>query len=498
MTRTCGSCGRAWPSTAAFCGACGALLDPSVAARPDPTTTRRTAALRHAVARPAVGWMAVVAVVLLAVVAVPRLTVERTPPVDGEVGVPEDGELQAAPAAAPPRSRAPAPEVTCTVDDTPVPCVRWSRPLLPPEDPELGWGAWPSVVGDRLLLAAPDGIEGIDPLDGTRRWRAPLADAAHLLDADDEVAVVGADGEMSLLDLDAGAPRWTARALPMTWGDVLSGDVVVLADTPAVLVGHDRADGAPRWRWHAPWQDGFGLRDLGDGRLLVVSGSNRGMAVVDVRTGEELAISDTDSGWLVGLAGDVAVTARTAPRHRPGRAGDPGATLVGTDVDDLSVRWEQDVPSSDVSFGLVDGVVLAPSARLLTALDTATGQVAWELALSPAAEIAAHADGWFPGLGDAPPDVVVVRDPAADTVRGHDPATGALRWEQTTSATPAYAVVGGRDVVVHSPGIVEVLDAETGRHRVRIQAPANASLLALDPAVVAHPASGHLVGLDLP
>lgn len=497
MTRTCDSCGRAWPSAAAFCGVCGALLDPSVAARPDPVTGR-TSALRHAVARPAVGWAAAIAVVLLAVVAVPRLTVERTQPVDGEIGVPEDDELQAAPAAAPPRSRAPAPEVTCSLDDAPVPCVRWSRPLLPPEDPELGWGAWPSVVGDHLLLSAPDGIEGIDPVEGTRRWRTPMTEIAHPVDADEDVAVIGSNGEVALFDLDTGTPLWTTQAVPMAWGDVLAEELVVLADTPGALVGHDRGDGTPRWRWQAPWQDGFGLRDLDDGRLLVTSGSNRGMAVLDVGTGEELAITDADVGWLVGLAGDVAVTAQTSPRHRPGRAGDPGATLVGTDVDDLAVRWEQEVPSSDVSFGLVGGVVLAPSARLLTALDTATGQVAWELALPPAADIAAHADGWFPGLGAAPPDVVVVLDPAGDTVRGHDPATGALRWERATRATPAHAVVGGRDVVVHSPGSVEVLDAATGRHRVRIQAPADASLLALDPAVVAHPASGHLVGLDLP
>lgn len=498
MARTCGSCGRAWPSAAAFCGACGALLDPSVAARPDTTRIGRVSSIRRRLARPAVAWAGTVAVVVATVVAVPALTVERTPPVDGAIDVPEGDELQAAPAAVPPSPRAPAPEVTCEVDAAPVPCVRWSRELLPPEDLQRGWSAWSTVVGDRVLVSSPRGLEMIDPVDGTRRWRVPVDDLPELVDADDDVAVVGMGGEMTVLDLEEGTPRWASRARPITWGDVLVEDVVVLADTPAVLVGHDRADGRPRWRWDAPWQDGFGLRDLGEGRLLVLSGGARGMAVLDARTGEELAVTDAETGWLLGLSHDVAVTARTAPRHRPGRAGDPGATLVGLDLDDLSIRWEQDVPSSDVSFGLVDGVVLAPSARLLTALDARSGQVAWELELPSTSEVAMHADGWFVGLDPVRPRVVVTRDLSDELVRGHDPATGAVLWDHRTSGSPEYVFVGGQGVVVHARGAVAVLDADSGRERVQIRTPADASLLGLDPAIVAHSSSGHLVGLDLP
>lgn len=492
MTRTCGSCGRAWPSTAAFCGTCGALLDPSVATRADRSRPVRPSTRR------ALGWATAAVVVVATVVAVPSLTVERTPPVDGGIDVPEGDELQAAPAAVPPRPRAPAPEVTCAVETGPVACVRWSRELLPPTDPEHGWGVWPTVVGDVLLLSSPDGIEGVDRADGTRRWRTPSAGAPHLVDADRDVAVMVAEGVTTLLDLDGGIPRWTARALPITWGDVLGEDVVVLADTPAVLVGHDRDDGHPRWRWHAPWQDGFGLRDLGDGRLLVLSGSNRGMAVLDARTGDQLALTDQDHGWLLGLADGVAVGARTPPRHRPGRAGDPGATMVGIELDDLTIRWEQDVPSSDVSFAVVDGFLVAPSARRLTALDATSGQVAWELEVPSTTSLATYVDGWFAGLDHNPPTVVVTHDPSDAVVRGHAPATGTVRWEHRASAPPEYVVAGGRDVVVHLRGAVEVLDAATGQQRMRIQLPHDASLLALDPAVVAHAPSGHLVGLDLP
>lgn len=497
MARTCGSCGRAWTSTAAFCGACGALLDPSVAARPDTTRTGRGSSIWRHLARPGVGWAGAVVVVVAAVVAVPALTVERTPPVDGEIDVPEGDELQAAPAAVPPRPRAPAPEVTCEVDGDPVPCVRWSRELLPPEDLEHGWRAWPTVVGDRVLLSSVDEIEMVDAVDGTRGWRAPV-DMPHLVDVDEDVAVVVSGGDVTLLDLVAGLPRWATRAVPTTWGDALLEDVVVMADAPATLVGRDRDDGRPRWRWEAPWQDGFGLSDLGGGRLLVTSGATHGMAVLDTRTGEEQAVTDQEHGWLVGITGDVAIGVDTPPQHRPGRAGDPGATLRGIDLRDLSIIWEQEVPASDVSFAVVDGFVLAPSARHLTALQATSGQLAWERELPATTEIAIHVDDWFPGLGVGKPDVVVTHDPAEGTISGHDPASGAVRWEHRTSANPEHVVVGGRDVVVHARGSVEVLDADSGRARVRILAPPDASLVGLDPTIVAHDASGHVVRLELP
>ncbi len=144
-------------------------------------------------------------------------------------------------------------------------------------------------------------------------------------------------------------------------------------------------------------------------------------------------------------------------------------------------------------------MVLAPSTGRVTAFDATTGDEAWHVDVPSTTEVATHhqQDAWGTPGSDAPGSpVAVVYDQVDDLVRAHDPATGALRWEHETDLDLHWAVAGADEVLLHSQTSMVVLDAHTGHERLRIEAPFETGLVHLDPTMLVHPPSGHVVRVD--
>ena len=504
MSRTCESCSRSWRGSATFCGGCGDLLPDAMAGTEVPTPGRGSA-------RRGLVLAVVLGVAVLAGAAtVPSLTVERTPPVTGEVGVPETDDLQAAPAGTAPRRAVPGPEVSCSRGDEPVDCVVWERDLLAPPGPD-GQQGWPVASGDHLLLTGPDGVEGVDARTGTRLWEHD--DPTHPVPRDvaGDVAVLEGPGGVSVVDLGTGVVRWESpRADGVVQGDVLHDDLVLTLDDDggATVVARDVEDGAPRWRWTArwPWVQAYGA--VGDRLLLAPATEDPGLAIVDRRTGAEVARSDVQtSWWVLGAADDTVVLAepieeRTGEGHGP--AGDGRAMLRGVSLDDATIRWERPVAAGQVRFGLVDGVVLVPSTSpgaitafdAVTAFDAATGQVAWERGLEPTEELGHHRPG---GFGTAPdwtrtPQVVVTSDHADGLVRGHDPRTGDVRWERPMVGQVMHVGADADVVWVGFEHGFALLAPDTGQERLRVHG-TGITPISPDPLLVFHHESGTVLRL---
>lgn len=500
MSRTCGSCGRSWHGAAAFCGACGDLLPDALSA-----TVARTAGDRSGRRGPLLA-VALGIAVLAGATAVPSLSIERTPPVTGEIGVPEADDLRTAPPGTTRRRAVPAPDVTCAVADRPVTCVVWSRDLVGPASPD-GRQAWPAIVDrDHVLLAGQDALTGVDVHDGTRLWQDEAMGHAFPHDAGSGVVVLdGPAGGAQVRDLTTGQPRWESEgAGGVVQGDVVQGDVVLTGaaerDEPAV-VARDLADGTQRWRWGSPWRSVQVAGVTGDRILLMPTHDESGLAVLDVRTGAALAVAEAEvAHWLVGVVADVAVLALPAGQQGSSRrapAGDGGALLRGVSLLDGQVAWEHRVPAGDVMFGLVDGVVLAPSTDRLTVLDARTGVEAWRL------EPTDEAAGYHGPLGatGAPswqdlPSIVVTVDDQDDVLRGRDPLTGEVRWATPVDGVLHVAVSPEAVWAVRHEGFV-LLDPDTGRERLQVHAPGHHPA-GFDPLVLFHHGSGTVTRLSVP
>lgn len=118
--------------------------------------------------------------------------------------------------------------------------------------------AWPSALdppGTPAVMAGEATVMALDPLTGAERWARPLpaglvqgvgvgaAGAAILVTPPDDAP----GGEVHLLDLADGTPRWSARVPERVHGVQVSASSVLTAG-PAVRYAWDAAGGAPRWR----------------------------------------------------------------------------------------------------------------------------------------------------------------------------------------------------------------------------------------------------------
>ena len=504
MTRTCATCGRTWGRRAAFCGACGDLLDTSLAARPDDLAP---AGWWH---RPAVAGALAVAGVVGVVAAVPAVSIGGPPPVDGEVGMPSVDELQAAPGAlAAPRRAVAPPALTCSGPEDPSDCVLWSRALAPPLEAGSSSQSWVVAKGDRVVVATDEHLEGVDADTGTRLWRVARAPEAFPLGVGREVLVLGDDQVLEVVDLDDGTRLWSTRTntIDSLMGSPAflpraSGDELVVTGPPSSLDGpgvaaRDARDGTVRWTWRGP-RDGGGLyvRTLDDDRLLVgFSGSRSGFVVLDARTGAELHRVTEDVGaWIIDVVGDVAVTLHDRNRPSRSRGGDPGGFLRGIDITSDDTVWEQPVRALDTGIQLVSNLALVPTARHLTAIDVRTGEIVWEVSTERTEQVAGtHL--WGRRTAEVTtPDVVVTFLHGDTAVQARDPRTASLVWRRELPATVQYAAMTRDEVVVVTDDGFHVLDATTGEDR-RVWSVRPIPMVERDPLVLYDPQSGHVVRL---
>jgi outer membrane protein assembly factor BamB len=501
VARTCGTCGRTWDRRATFCGACGDLLDESSTSTRDRGPGR--AWWRHPTLLVTTLALAVVGVVA----AVPRLTVERVAPVDGEIGVPAADELRVARAGAGASLPVAAPEISCDRQGVATDCVAWSRALVDPATAD-GTAAWVVAAGDRLLTGGEDRVEAVDPRTGRRQWRLDVDHPHRPTGVVEGGVVLAGGGTTTMVDLATGEARWAVPTDDVVWGDVAVDGLVLTGASGGDgtgIVARDVSDGSERWRWSGGWGDAL-VRPLGD-RVLVASGIDGSLALLDATSGSELARTDQPNGWLIGITDTTAVY-QTVPTGNPGGpnpAGDPGATLVGLDLQDLGVRWERRVRASDVGFGVLAGIVVAPSTGRLTGIDAATGAVAWEVETDgPAASagstevVAYHGplDAFGPTLAPATP-VLVTLEPAGGRVRGRDPATGAVLWQSMAETDLHHALVGDGIVLVLTSEGHRVLDIGDGTVRVHVRAP-NTSPISRFPLLLLHHESGYVVRVRSP
>lgn len=376
------------------------------------------------------------------------------------------------------------------------------------------------AVGDTVVVAAEAGLVGIDAVDGTARWRAPLGWGAGQMTAVDGLVVVPTVGGLAAIraedgeviwrvDIDGGMPHIVASG-----GSVLA--VVVGTDEIGAggrLVGLDVATGDRRWDGAladdahvAPWTPRGGPETMGTDGVAVVrvgepvtveqempDGSveswvqlRPGPAVaIDLETGEELW--RTPAGTQVG---DASVSDAGAVMVVYDE-GDPSPAVVVHDIPTGEVRWRAETRWNPNSVLLSDDVVHVAAMERLFVLDAEDGREIVRGEPRPASPMAMRLAGEHLVLDAG--DSVVVMDPSSlevhwererswwgattatgeqlvevseDGVVGLDLADGSERWTFTSSSVGSCEVSRfGGELVVASAGNAFTLDAATGAFR---------------------------------
>lgn len=450
-----------------------------------------------------------VAAALVAVVAaVPTLSIERQDPVDTSIDVPDSDDLQAAPADATVRPHVDPPEITCSEQDVEYDCIVWSRQLASPPPPQSGAPTWAFGVHQGVVIADTDRLELVDVADGARVWSIDAPPDGFPRGVSEEVAVFSGPGTTRVIDLEDGHTRWTFETTGSVSSDTPHGDVIYTAtqagSSPPGVAARGIEDGTVRWTWETEWRDLY-IQHLATDRLLAISHASGHAAILDAATGHEVArLDEFTADWVLGVADGVAVTVRVLDHGEPSDgnpAGDGGAILTGLDVETGAPLWEQEARASQASFGVHEGLVLAPSARHLTALDAATGELVWEVPTSSSEVVATHRGGgpW----GASSPDVrslvehVLTIDQRQGMLRARAPDSGEVVWDRPVAGQPWHASVMGDEVVVFGPEHLHVLTASTGEERVQMSAD-NHQFVGLDPLIVFDHRSGYLTRVDVP
>jgi outer membrane protein assembly factor BamB len=389
--------------------------------------------------------------------------------------------------------------------------------------------AAPLIVDDRIVVIDDFGQAiAVTKEDGKRLWAVGGAGlvGAPILVGEDILAATG-NGSVERIGRDgARLGSWDARtaASPadgepsFSYGPVLGGDAVWLADSSAVIrrLGAPPIDGIPAlgiaWIDHAT-RPPFGSDQFRntvvahDGRAIVV-GFSRGVFSLDPATGSGFKLADLPGEGVVTqldpvVSGDTLLTIS-------------GRTMQALDLRTGQVRWQGVATGTSTRPPAVAGdTVLWPTSTdgngALLAVDLATGTMRWQVGLGAATQIGgvvATADTVFtstppaawslqtgeqrwqvsldavqiggPGLAPDGQTVYVAGiRPAgnAGTVTALDAASGAVRWQielenGVMSPLDRLWVQDGRVVVPDLSGKVIVLDAETGAELWRFQPPA--------------------------
>jgi outer membrane protein assembly factor BamB len=285
-------------------------------------------------------------------------------------------------------------------------------------------------LGGRLYVGTSDGfVVAVDAANGHEAWRVAVSPGGVVVrppaTASGILVTATDDRQLTALDPDNGAVRWTAQVGTDSVGTpVIDGDTVYLGASPestnATLFAFDLATGTERWHIDeslgAPSiADGMGYAtgtdgavvaiDLASGRLLwrtqfeglirapAVSGNvvyvpgdrARFVAALDRQTGgvlwtydidasnqcciavaRGLVLLGTQAGTVYAVGGDGATLApqlASGPSAQPSPTADAATPMAALSRLDTSVGWTTTPPDGAVPWGLT----LAPDGRLWAA-----------------------------------------------------------------------------------------------------------------------------------
>jgi len=289
-------------------------------------------------------------------------------------------------------------------------------------------------------------------VNGHVRWQVPLPTFGNDPQTEPSPVIVGnialfaQDGVVHALQLADGHQLWSwVGSQGDQGGDGVygmwpwHGTVAVLTDqvsTHARLTGLDAATGRVVWTVRLPGRGLYGnLTATADGGLAMV-GTNDKLQTVDIQTGRTRWTQPAAAPrGPVAIGGTVIVGA--------------GGSLIGYDDRSGQVRWTRTGVPEDSVLQILAGLVLVTSGTqgpsdptALTAVDPATGQVAWRF--DPRTPVTVL------GAGPAGLAVTTYFDRKLYLI---DPATGRVRWHAATfiaqdtlplvTATDIYSLEGG-------------------------------------------------------
>lgn len=317
------------------------------------------------------------------------------------------------------------------------------------------------TLGDRVVVALPDGLEALDAASGSLLWRLPLEGRPTAPVAHGGLVVVGTSaGRLVAVDPATGAPRWNVDAGgPVAAPPTPARDLIVVGTKQREVLGVTVADGLVRWSV------------ILGGRVTAPTAVLPGVVYVAAWDGRLTAL-DPETGavrWSARLGGPVEV-ALAATRGAGGRdavvalredgtlvavvASAPAETArSGTAPFAPRVAWTHRLDADDPAPAAADGRLFL-GGRDLTALDAASGRVLWRLSdtltrtfnrevvrrlvdrergLSPEEVRTARAASPYElrGAVDRSPVVaggLVLTTTDEGFLYAVDPATGELRW----------------------------------------------------------------------
>lgn len=471
MARACPTCGRTWGPDAAFCGACGTLLD-AASARSDDAEPASTGHGRRA----AVVVLVALAVAAAAVLAVPRVSFPSlgSGAVDDEVELPTaaDGGGRTA------DDVADAP-VRCLGRQSPTACIHWqvetrgSQPLGP---------RLPGV--DLLVGSGPGGLQVRETDTGELRWARDDLPEMWPLGVVDDVVLARTRSLTQGFDARDGSELWARTGLRPV-------GLPLPLDPPAFLMGRGDGDGTTaltaleprdgdvRWEWTPPWQGVVTSVASASPDAILAAGSGQ-LARIDAATGE--------TAWTVPTVDEAYLQAHP-PDHVAAQAREQGpepAPLVIHDAASGDVIHRLSDSGPIFSHLVVDGVLVVhrPTEQAVAGISMDTGQQVWRHELRESGALGFPVDRTARGA-------VVLMDDDATRVRRLDAWTGDPLWQVDLPASPrasgSSAFLGqpmlvNDHVVVEDPSsVVTVLDLATGAQRVRVDGGREMDVRSLDP-----------------
>lgn len=340
---------------------------------------------------------------------------------------------------------------------------------------------WITPVGGHLLSARPviadhtifatvtdlgdgdaGGVVAIDLSTGTVRWRTalPVQTRGGVAVVGDIVAVPRIDGVIVGLDVTTGVERWRYELRPHTAPEAAATFASITADGDDLLIGQQRgfavlaaADGHPRWR-NDPVPEGQNSQSLaavavGDG--IVVGTFNRlwgGVQAWDRATGQplwQLQSDDTIGINATPVIADHMVFIVNAAAHVTALDLATGAIAWRATLDPAGFEWGNATIGTPA---YARGILIVPTLyRDLVALDARTGAELWRHEGLPSPLRATHYRGAHEAGYEASPLIADDRVWIADTsgeLAALDLKTGAPLF-RTAIGAPVLAGLASSD-----------------------------------------------------
>lgn len=254
--------------------------------------------------------------------------------------------------------------------DTGTGANEWSLPLARP-------ATSPASADGVLVVAAGDGVHGIDEQTHDARWEIPSTEAVRSpVAVVSGVAIVGLpDGSVVAADVQSGATRWrTAIGGHFTRALAVADGVVFAGDDEGTLTALDGADG------HVIWS-----RQLGDGALsstavsggvvfaatgLDHGGADHVLHAVDRETGTDVWTFEAPTGATLYVGGVHAGVVYAVSLD--------GFVYAIADGEE---RWRFDTGAAIGSVATISGdlIYVSSSQGRIYALDLASGASRWDV-----------------------------------------------------------------------------------------------------------------------